>query len=92
MCKVIVYFAPFLANFWLMFKKHYKIGISAHFQKQEKRKKNHSEGLLSGPSKGYYLGPSCLQHKNGQLGPDIITLQFFAHTFFSKKALKPLLL
>ena len=32
MWKVIVFFvAPFFANFWLMFKKHNKIGISANF-------------------------------------------------------------
>ena len=31
MWKVIVFFAHFFAKFWLMFKKHYKIGISAHF-------------------------------------------------------------
>ena len=48
MWKVIVLFAPFLAKFWLMFKKHYKIGISAHFQKQFKEKMT----IL----KGYYLG------------------------------------
>ena len=45
MWKVIVFVAHFLAKFWLMFKKHYKIGISAHFQK-------HRMTIL----KGYYLG------------------------------------
>ena len=37
---------------WLMFKKHHKIGISAHFQKQ---KNDHFERLLSGPSKGIFM-------------------------------------
>ena len=85
MWKVIVLFAPFLANVWLMFKKHYKIGISAHSRKQKKGKKNdHFEGLLSGPSKGYYLGQVCCNIKMANLA-QIITLQIFAHTFFVKK-------
>ena len=29
--KLSFFFAPYFANFWLMFKKHYKIGISAKF-------------------------------------------------------------
>ena len=85
MWKVIVFFAPFLAKFWLMFKKHYKIGISAHFQKQKKEKNDHFEGLLSGPSKGYYLGQVCCNIKMANLA-QIITLQIFVHTFFSKKS------
>ena len=29
--KLSFFFCPFFAKFWFMFKKHYKIGISAHF-------------------------------------------------------------
>ena len=39
-----------MPNFWLMFKNTVKIGISAH-----QKAKKHFEGLLSGPSRGYYL-------------------------------------
>ena len=38
----------FFAKFWLMFKKHYKMGVSAHFQKQKKQNKC--------ISRCYYLG------------------------------------
>ena len=84
MWKVIVFFAPFLAKFWWMFKSTIKIGISAHFQKQTKKKNDHLEGLLSGPSKGYYLGQVRCNIKMANLA-QIITLQMFAHTFFKKQ-------
>ena len=42
------FFLPLFAKFRLMFKKHYKIGILAHFQKQKKEKNT----IL----KGYDLG------------------------------------
>ena len=85
------FFAPCLAKFRLMFNKHYKIGISAHVQKQ-KKKNDHFEGLLPGPSKGYYLGHVCCNIKMANLA-QIVTLQIFAHTFFKKKeVLKPIFL
>ena len=54
--------------------------FSAHFQKQEKKNDNF-EGLLSGPSKGYYLGQVCCNIKMANLA-QITTLQIFVHTFF----------
>ena len=45
-CEKLSFFGPFLAKFWLIFKKHYKIGISAHFLKQTTKTKKMS---------GYYL-------------------------------------
>ena len=38
-CEKLSVFAPFWAKFWLMFKSTLKIGISAHFWKQNKKKK-----------------------------------------------------
>ena len=73
MWKVIV-FCPFFGQILLDVQKHYKIGISAHFQKQKKEKNDHFEGLLSGPSKGYYLGQVCCNIKMANLA-HIITLQ-----------------
>ena len=85
-------FAPFLAKFWLMFEKHYKNRYFSTFSKAKAKKNDHFEGLLSGPSKGYYLGQVCCNIKMANLA-QIITLQIFAHTFFfQKKVLKPLFL
>ena len=94
MWKVIVFFlAFFLAIFWLFFKKHYKIGISAHFSKQKITKKWHFWKLLSGPSWKLLSGPSWLRLKKRQLGPDNNFQNFCAQLFFSKKkGLKPLFL
>ena len=67
-----------------MFKKHYKNRYFSTFSKATKN--DHFEGLLSGPSKGYYLGQACCNIKMANLA-QIITLQIFAHTlfFFQKK-------
>ena len=81
--KVSVSFSPCFAKFGLMFKKHCKIGISEHFQKQKKGKNDNFEGSLSGPSKGYYLGQVCCNIKMANLAL-IIALQFFARTVFSR--------
>ena len=49
-------------------------------QKTQKQRKNYRfEGLLSGPSKGYYLGQVCCNIKMANLA-QIITLQIFVHT------------
>ena len=42
------------ANF-VDFRKHCKIGILVHFEKQAIANKMHFEGLLSGPGRGYHL-------------------------------------
>ena len=48
---------PFSGQIWLMFEKHCKKSVFQHVVKrQEKANKYHSEGLFSGPSRGYYLG------------------------------------
>ena len=55
MWKAIVFLGgPFLGKFWLMLKNHYKIGISAYFEKQKEQRKTVLR-VFSGPSKGYYL-------------------------------------
>ena len=82
------FFCPlFFAKFWLMFKKHCKNRYFSTFSKAQKMT------ILQ----GYYLGqiglvsgPSLLQHKNGQLGPDNNPANFCAHFFL--KMLKPLFL
>ena len=71
-------------------QKHYKNRYFSTFSKAKKRKNDHIEGLLSGPSKGYYLGQVCCNIKNGQLGPDNNPSYCCAHSFFKKKVLKPL--
>ena len=38
-CEKLSVFAPFWAKFWLMFKSTLKLGISAHFWKQNKKEK-----------------------------------------------------
>ena len=83
MWKVIVFFAPFFAKIWFMFKKHYKNRYFSTFSKAKKEK---------GPSKGYYLGQVCCNIKMANLA-QIMTLQIFVHTFFFKKKVpKPLFL
>ena len=93
-CEKLSFFWPLFGKFLVDVKKHYRIGMSAHFQskKRKKKKKDHFEGLLSGPSKGYYLGQACCNIKMANLA-QIITLQIFVHTFFqTKKVPKPLFL
>ena len=78
-------FFPFFGQILVdVHKNTIKIGISAHFQKQKRDKKDHFEGLLSGPSKGYYLGQVCCNIKMANLA-QIITLQIFAHLFSKEK-------
>ena len=48
--KLSFLFAPFLAKFWLMFKKHCKNRCFSTFSKAKKRKNDHFPKLLSGPS------------------------------------------
>ena len=105
MWKVIVFcFAPFLAKFWLMFKNHYKNRYFSTFSKAKNGKhetivKRHYLGQGSViildqvrcPKLGL-LGPSLLQHKNGQLGPNNNPAFFFLHTFFSKQNAETLIL
>ena len=64
-------------------KKHYKKRYFSTFSKTKRKKNDHFEGLLSGPSKGYYLGQVCYNIKMANLA-QIITLQIFARTFFQK--------
>ena len=41
-CQKLSFFCvPFWGKFWLMFEKHYKIGISAHFEKPKIAKNGH---------------------------------------------------
>ena len=46
MWKVIVFFSPFFANFWLMFKKHYKNRYFSKFLKAKNWKKNAFWGVI----------------------------------------------
>ena len=84
-CERFSFVCPFFGQILVDVQKHYKIGILAHFQKQKKEKNDHFQGLLSGPSKGYYLGQVCSNMKMANLA-QIITLQIFVHTFFQKKS------
>ena len=88
--KLAVFWAPFLAKFELMFEKHCKNRYFSTFPKAKQRQNDHFEGLLSGPSKGYYLGQVCCNIQMANLA-QIITLQMFAHTV-SLNVLKPLCL
>ena len=83
MWKVIVFFCPFFGQNLVEVQKHYKNRYFSTFSKA-KKKNDHFEGLLSGPSKGYYLGQVCCNIKMANLA-QIITLQIFAHTFFVKQ-------
>ena len=88
--KVIVFFAPFFAQFWLMFRKHYKNRYFSTFLKAKNWKNIHFEVLLSGPSRCYYLGQVDCNLKMANLA-QIITPQICARNFFvQKKVLKPL--
>ena len=90
MWKVIVFFLAIFWHFLVVFQKHYKIGILAHFSKQKITKKWHFWKLLSGPSWKLLSDPSWLRLKKRQLGP-ANNFQFFcAQFFFQKKGLKPL--
>ena len=83
---------PFLGQIWLMFTKTLLNRYFSTFLKAKNMKNDHFEGLLSGPSKGYYLGQVCCNIKMANMA-QIISLQIFARTlFFQKKVLKPLFL
>ena len=87
MWKVIVFWGGI---FCLFFKKHNKIGISAHFLKQKDTNKLYFLKLLSGESWKLLSGPSWARLKKRQLGPDN-NFHLFARNFlFSKNVLKPL--
>ena len=73
----------FLPNFGWCSKNTIKIGISAHFKKQNVEKM-HFEVLLSGPSRCYYLGQVDCNLKMANLA-QIITPQICARNFFFKK-------
>ena len=79
------FFCPIFGQFWWMFKKHDKIGISAHFKKAKNWKKIHFEVLLSGPSGCYYLGQVDCNLKMANLA-QIITPQICARNFFFTKS------
>ena len=65
----VMVFRPFFGKFWLKFKKHDKIGISAHFPKQKTAKMTIFKRHYLGQVNGYYLGQVGVQIKS-QLGPD----------------------
>ena len=81
MWKVIV-FGPIFDQIWFMFKQPCKIGISAHFWKPKTAKKRSL--ILSGPSRGYYLGQVCRNIKMANLA-QVITPEVFARNFLSNK-------
>ena len=87
--KLSFFWGHVLGKFWLMFKKHYKIGISALFKKQKKKmtifKVNNWAKLKS------IIGPSWGSKKN-QLGPIIDFENLRAFFLFAKNVLKPLFL
>ena len=74
-----------MANFWLFFKKHYKIGILAHFSKQKITKKGIFECYYLVQVDCYYLVQVGCVLKNANLD-QIITFKFLARNFvFQKK-------
>ena len=75
-------FLHFLGSFS---KNTIKIGILAHFSKQQITKKWHFWKLLSGPSWKLLSGPSWVSLKKRQLGPDNNFQNFSAQFCFSKK-------
>ena len=92
-CEKLSFFSPlFGPNFGWCSKNTVKIGIPAHFQKQKNEKKWPFSKVIIWAKLMLLSGPSLLQHKNGQLGPDNNFANFCAHLFFSKKMLKSLFL
>ena len=77
------FFCPFFGQILVDVQKHYKNRYFGAFSKQ-KKKNDHFEGLLSGPSQSYYLGQVCCNIKMANLA-NLITLQIFARFFFFKK-------
>ena len=82
--KSYLFFCPFFAKFWLMFKKHYKNRYFSKFLKAKKQKM-HFEVLLSGASRCYYLGQVDCIFKMTNLA-QIITPQICARNFVSKES------
>ena len=80
------FLGPIFAQHLVGVQEHCK---HRHFRtlKKQKCKKYHFEGLLSGPSRGYYLGQVCCNIKMANLA-QIITPELL-RAFF-KNVLKPL--
>ena len=89
--KLSFFWGAFFCNFLVVFEKHYKIGILAHFSKQTFTKKWHFWKLLSGPSWKFLSGPSWVRLKKRQLGPDNNFQIFSAQDYPIKNVLKPLI-
>ena len=70
-----------------MLKKTLKKGFIT--LKKQKKEKMTILGLLSGPSKGSYLGQACCNMKMANLAQKI-TLQIVARTFLFKKSAETL--
>ena len=91
--KLSFFWGLVFAIFWLLFKKHYKIGIWAHFSKQK------ITTILTFLNVYYLVQVDCYYLvqvgcvlKNVNLD-QIITFKFLARNFFfKKKGLKPLIL
>ena len=90
MWKVIVLFCPFFGRIWLMFKKHCKKRCFSTFSKAKKRNKWPFCKVIIWAKLMLLSGPSLLQHKNGQLGPDNNFANYCAHFFFKKSAETPI--
>ena len=86
-CEKLSFFLPRFGRILVDVQKHYKNRYFSTFSKAKKEKNYHFEGLLSGSSKGYYLGQVCCNIKMANLA-QIITLHIFAHTFFSNKSVQ----
>ena len=89
--KVTVFCQSFCQNL-VDFKKHCKNRCFNTFLKQTKARQIHFEGLLCGPSRGYYLVQVCCVLKMANLDqiitPEIVCAQFL----FNCNLLKPLCL
>ena len=74
MLKVIVFFGHFFGNFGLMFKKHCKIGISAHLKKKKEQKIGKKQAILMVNNWATLMvnnWATFVPHKNRQRGPVI---------------------
>ena len=85
------FFAFFFGQILIDVPKTIKIGISAHFQKQKKRKKWPLSKIIIWANLMLLSGPGLLQHKMANLA-QIITLEILVHIAFQKKLLKSLFL
>ena len=73
-----------MGKFWLMFKKHYKLGISALFKKQKKKNKMTIFKVNNWAKLKSIIGPSWGSKKKAQLGP-IIDFENLRALFFIYK-------